>query len=420
MCGLLAASGKIKSEYIQALGCLNYKRGKDSAGVAWTDGKENFTHKGAIHPLRAFTVDFSDSIEKAAKSGVVIGHTRAATTGAINDDNSHPFSMDGIVFAHNGMISNYRKFGEYEVDSQALIHGIKKRDFSEYCGSIALVWLENNKLHAFRHGNPLYRGLKEGALYLASEEEMLKEIQCQNIRELADGHVYTIGGGGIIRSGSVPMQSSANYSQYSNHGYESYAYPKNIYLTAQKKKRRPHKKAECECGHKGKIHNQIVQTTGEWACYDKGGIGSALCPCNVFRDVREKVKRDKAEAEAEAKKEATVLANSLPWATQCQCGHAIRIHSWRGSGNSCNAPICQCVSFQHMVEITPPVSVAPVNKIVPPSEQWPGVPVSTQCECFHELEYHTVGASCGCGVVGCICTSFWPADENVFHSMANQ
>ena len=37
----------------------------------------------------------------------IIGHTRAATTGAVTTRNAHPFSYGSIIGAHNGIIDNW-------------------------------------------------------------------------------------------------------------------------------------------------------------------------------------------------------------------------------------------------------------------------------------------------------------------------
>lgn len=148
------------------------------------------------------------AIRHAAKyGGVLIGHTRQATTGAVNHDNAHPFldKESAIAWAHNGMIHNYQTFGEYEVDSECLIHGIKALDFSKYNGPIALVWIKDSRLHAFRKGNPLYRGLRNKAVYLASEEDMLKEIGCTRVKELAEGQVYAWRDTELISHQRVPF-----------------------------------------------------------------------------------------------------------------------------------------------------------------------------------------------------------------------
>lgn len=205
MCGLLAGSGDLKPEVITALGCMNVSRGKDSAGIGWQDGDRVTFEKVAAHPLAAFPITLKKAIRKAAASGVCIGHTRAATQGKVTARNAHPFMVDGILFAHNGIIQNDEKFGKFQVDSESLIFGIKRRDFSKYVGSIALVWIEGGKLYAYRKGNPLYRGLLDGGLYLASERSFLERVRCKKIQELPEGTLLCFDKGKLLTSKRIPQ-----------------------------------------------------------------------------------------------------------------------------------------------------------------------------------------------------------------------
>lgn len=247
MCGLIASTGKIESRYTVALGCLSESRGSESAGVAWSvDGKVRVA-KIAQNPLVAFPVTLAPAIRHASKyATALIGHTRQATTGAVKHENAHPFydKESGISWAHNGVITNYQTFGDYEVDSECLIHGIKKRDFSEFFGMIALVWLEGGKLHAFRKGNPLYRGIRNKAVYLASEEDMLKEIGCKKVKELAEAQVYQWDGMNLVSHQRVPVREIV-YSGSSRSNYcEDYELSDNYHESWWEKDKREKEEKE--------------------------------------------------------------------------------------------------------------------------------------------------------------------------------
>ncbi len=278
MCGLFSGSGLLDPQKLAALGCLNAGRGTDSAGLAWLENESITVKKKAVHPAVAFTGDLLEALYTSAPSGLVIGHTRAATTGTVNDENAHPFLMDGIAFAHNGIITNHATFGTYAVDSQSLIEGIKKKDFSAYIGSIALVWIEDGKLHAFRNGGPLWRGVLGDGLYLASDDDYLKAIGCKKIRELSEHHHYTFDKGKILKAEKIPSRkidvipSYQTHWNYNTRQWEGYGGLKPA---------RPDPWILCDCGHNGRHHKHPRRTTGQYGCYAKKQNNN-LCPCVEF------------------------------------------------------------------------------------------------------------------------------------------
>src|ERR1035437_1342541 len=226
MCGLFAGIGKLSSNRMIALGSMNEERGTDSVGIAYLQKNEIRIAKIAERPCVGLNISLRKEVTEAAISGLFIGHTRAATQGTITSRNAHPFLDDGIAFAHNGIIINDGDFGKYEVDSESLIHGIKAKDFSKYEGPIALLWIEDGKLKAYRCGNPLARGRHNGSTYLASEADHLKEIGCTHVKELGEGMIYTFASPLDIKTQRVSKNklfgTAFGYSAKAS-GYEGFA-----------------------------------------------------------------------------------------------------------------------------------------------------------------------------------------------------
>jgi glutamine phosphoribosylpyrophosphate amidotransferase len=210
---------------------MSEDRGIDSVGIAYIADGEMKLAKVAERPCVGLNMTLRKEVTEAAVSGLFIGHTRAATQGAITNENAHPFLIDGIAFAHNGIILNDEKFGKYEVDSQSLIHGIKSRNFSAYEGGIALVWIEDGLLHAYQCGNPCYRGRQGTAVYLASDEEYLRSIGCTHIRALSEGMIYIFHSATNIETKRVSKNKIVAYTNttlacekgdyYTKYGYGS-------------------------------------------------------------------------------------------------------------------------------------------------------------------------------------------------------
>ncbi|SCV70220.1 BQ2448_1614 [Microbotryum intermedium] len=85
----------------------------DGFGVAWYG-----QHDDASTPLgpcifRSITPAWSNSnlhrIAERVKSPLVFAHVRASTTGALSEENTHPWSYYNLVWMHNGCISEFRK-----------------------------------------------------------------------------------------------------------------------------------------------------------------------------------------------------------------------------------------------------------------------------------------------------------------------
>ncbi|PHS53288.1 MAG: glutamine--fructose-6-phosphate transaminase (isomerizing) [Lutibacter sp.] len=142
MCGIVGYLGYRKAYpiVINGLQRLEY-RGYDSAGVILTDGNQVnlYKTKGKVSELK----------ELVAKNNVegclALGHTRWATHGIPNNENSHPhLSNSGkLVIVHNGIIENYNTLKKEllargysfksDTDTEVLINLIEEIKISNNC-----------------------------------------------------------------------------------------------------------------------------------------------------------------------------------------------------------------------------------------------------------------------------------------------
>jgi glucosamine--fructose-6-phosphate aminotransferase (isomerizing) len=106
MCGIAGYLGFRKAYpiVINGLQRLEY-RGYDSAGVILVDGNEMslYKTKGKVSDLKKIMK------QKNVEGNLALGHTRWATHGVPNDENSHPHlsNSGNLVIVHNGIIENY-------------------------------------------------------------------------------------------------------------------------------------------------------------------------------------------------------------------------------------------------------------------------------------------------------------------------
>lgn len=158
MCGLAGVYsrtwGHPEFSLFEKLLYVSVFRGEDSTGVIKLDKKgvprvrrtvlsspEFLCHQGS---------DFIRDIKGEDKPIGLLGHTRAATKGAVKLSNAHPFSFENVVGAHNGTI--HKKFKgreDFETDSEALYklindEGIEAalNEVQAYDSAYALQWID--------------------------------------------------------------------------------------------------------------------------------------------------------------------------------------------------------------------------------------------------------------------------------------
>lgn len=192
MCGLVGIAGQMefKDEAIlKKLLLADFIRGSDSTGVA-AISKQNVTKiaKIASHPIDLFDTKRFSMIN-AATSSAIIGHNRAATKGAVNTVNAHPFEYDHIVGVHNGTLEGTAWYDlkqmidvDTDVDSQAVFASFAKNGIEKTIevleGAWAFVWWDRSDktLNFLRNDKrPFYYGVSEDRkkLFWASEHPMI-------------------------------------------------------------------------------------------------------------------------------------------------------------------------------------------------------------------------------------------------------
>lgn len=200
MCGLFGwFSSSIASTDIDKFNLLMFlstTRGRDSTGVLsvirhghW--GKEKDVRYHFLKsPVPAWDFQrFTDyhTLTRGQDVKGLMGHARAATIGAVNSDNAHPFeSPNGqIVGAHNGTLTGEYPFKQKDrTDSEAIMAIIEKdglKGLSSVNGAWALTFLDtvNNTFNIIRNRErPLFY-IKTGAgdFGYASEKWMLQALK---------------------------------------------------------------------------------------------------------------------------------------------------------------------------------------------------------------------------------------------------
>ena len=197
MCGIVGYIGKKEKTLevlINGLSSLEY-RGYDSAGIAYKKGNDIQIIKsvGRISNLKE-KINFNE------QTNLGIGHTRWATHGGVNEENSHPHNVGNITLVHNGIIENYAELKDelirqgYQFKSQtdtevacALIDSIYKEEkdilksinkaIKKIEGSYAFGILVNNddNLYIAKNNSPLIIGLGDDEKYIASDVPAILE-----------------------------------------------------------------------------------------------------------------------------------------------------------------------------------------------------------------------------------------------------
>lgn len=193
MCGIVGFIGNrnAKDIILNGLTRLEY-RGYDSAGLSLFNNRyqifDVYKDEGRVQKL-------IDSTKNAAYSNVGIGHTRWATHGKVNQENSHPHYSQTrrFIIVHNGVIENYQQLKDQylskskftsDTDTEVIAQLIETFAQTLHVenaitttlkllhGSYALLVLDSNdpeKIYAAKYKSPLIVGYSDSGITITSD-----------------------------------------------------------------------------------------------------------------------------------------------------------------------------------------------------------------------------------------------------------
>ncbi|WP_414054324.1 glutamine--fructose-6-phosphate transaminase (isomerizing) [Macrococcus equi] len=214
MCGIVGYIGTqdAKEILLKGLEKLEY-RGYDSAGIAVRNGEDVrvYKEKGRIAELRK-------AVDATFESNTGIGHTRWATHGVPNRENSHPHQSESERFTlvHNGVIENYEQLKEEflsgvtfksDTDTEIIVQLVEhfskqgldtEKSFTEVVkllhGSYALGLLDSQNpdvIYVAKNKSPLLVGLGKGFNVIASDAMAMLQVTDTYV-ELTDGEIVLV------------------------------------------------------------------------------------------------------------------------------------------------------------------------------------------------------------------------------------
>ena len=199
-------------------------RGQESSGIASSDGKQIFVHKG----LGLVAHVFSEENLSSLKGHLAIGHNRYSTSGPSVSKHAQPviekIDHHGVIaLAHNGNLPSTKKLAEFLKDKKISIKGTNdsemitkaiafyvsegfpldeaiKKAYPLFTGVFCLLVMDTTKIVAIRDGfgiRPLCLGKLNGGFIVASETCALDIVGAKFSREVRPGEMVVIDENGL-------------------------------------------------------------------------------------------------------------------------------------------------------------------------------------------------------------------------------
>lgn len=209
MCGIYGYIGKLDAfdEVLNGLNMLQY-RGYDSCGVAYfNNGFKIEKATGTLTNLK----------KPAQKSELAFGHTRWATNGRVNYENTHPHvSFNGeFVVVHNGIIDNADELKQSlhttfysETDTEVIVNVLASLDgdidsrilrlFDILKGTFSLIiGTKGGTLYLLKKFSPLNLLVCEDGIYISSDVSSLKSGSLYTLKDydaikIEDGEIINL------------------------------------------------------------------------------------------------------------------------------------------------------------------------------------------------------------------------------------
>lgn len=198
-------------------------RGQESSGIASSDGKQIYLHKG----IGLVAAVFGEEDLKKLKGHLAIGHNRYSTSGDAWDTHAQPIivktSKGQIAVAHNGNLPttkkleefldskkiSYREMNDSEMIAQAIgayisegnsLEDAIKKAYPLFTGVFCLLVMDEEKIAAVRDSfgiRPLCLGKLNGGFIVASETCALDIIGAKFLREVKPAEMVVISDKGL-------------------------------------------------------------------------------------------------------------------------------------------------------------------------------------------------------------------------------
>ncbi len=199
-------------------------RGQESSGIASSDGKKIYVHKG----IGLVAAVFGEEDLKKLKGYIAIGHNRYSTSGDHWDTHAQPIIVNvkggkHIALAHNGNLPETKKIEEFLKSKKIAISGMNdsemiasaigffvsdgnsleaavKTAYPLFTGVFCLLVMDEKNIVAVRDNfgiRPLVLGKLNGGFVVASETCALDIIGAKFLREVKPAEMVIISSKGL-------------------------------------------------------------------------------------------------------------------------------------------------------------------------------------------------------------------------------